>query len=276
MKSLIKQNKHGVTSYISKDHKYYIFSCDDLWYVKDLDTDSVKFNAGLVNITAVDDLFFNLDSYIEQLNMLGYYDNDFSDDFYRSPEDDLKFSKVSIASEPDDQLFHVDSIIDVDGTEKEDHFKTNQFNKLIDHIISFFDKNGIEVFASTIITNTNSNSAKVLSAIQTRNRNNVFAAITSRDISSTMSRVKSSNIWSMTIDIKDRKNKFGDLYIQFKGTNGGPTGGIYKYYDVPIKIYRAFITAPSKGHFFWQYIRNVYKYSKLDGNKRGVLPNAIN
>ena len=27
-------------------------------------------------------------------------------------------------------------IIDVDGAEKEDHFKTSQFNKLIDHIIS--------------------------------------------------------------------------------------------------------------------------------------------
>lgn len=97
-----------------------------------------------------------------------------------------------------------------------------------------------------------------------------------RDIMKNMVRVKSSNLWSYCIEIKDRHDSTGTLYIQFKGKNGGPSGGLYCYYDFPITLWRKFITAPSSGHFFWKYIRNNFKYSKLDGNKRGVLPNAIN
>ena len=65
------------------------------------------------------------------------------------------------------------------------------------------------------------------------------------------------------------------MYIQFKGRDGGPDD-IYMDCDVPIRVYRRFVTATSKGHFFWQYIRNNYKYRKLTGDKRGKLPNAVN
>lgn len=95
-------------------------------------------------------------------------------------------------------------------------------------------------------------------------------------IQSLLVRCKSSNIWSYGIDIKDRKSGVGDMYIQFKGKNGGPDGGLYKYYDVPVSVYRRFIASSSKGHAFWTLLRDQYSYSKLTGDKRGKLPNAIN
>lgn len=106
-------------------------------------------------------------------------------------------------------------------------------------------------------------------------QNVILAAISSRDLSKNLVRVKSSNLWAYTISIKDNKSKVGDVLCQFKGKNGGP-GDIYMYYDVPVSLWRKWLTAPSKGHFFWQYIRNNFYYRKLTGNKKGVLKNAIN
>ena len=68
--------------------------------------------------------------------------------------------------------------------------------------------------------------------------------------------------------------KYGDLYMQFKGRNGGP-GDIYVYYDVPTALYRRLVAAPSKGHFFWQYLRNNFIYAKLTGDKKTHLKNGI-
>lgn len=103
----------------------------------------------------------------------------------------------------------------------------------------------------------------------------VLAAISSRDLSKNMVRVRSSNIWSYGINVKSNKDNKGDVIVQFKGPNGGPDD-IYLYMDVPIKVWKRWITAPSKGHYFWQYIRNNYFYRKLTGDKRGKLRNAIN
>ena len=87
---------------------------------------------------------------------------------------------------------------------------------------------------------------------------------------------QSANLWSDGINIRDRQQTTGDVIVQFKGKNGGPNGGLYIYYDVPIKLWQRWVAAPSKGSFFWRHIRNVFKYSRLDGNKHGYLPNAIN
>ena len=106
-------------------------------------------------------------------------------------------------------------------------------------------------------------------------RQSIVAAINTRNLTKNLVRVRSSNVWAYAINIRDRKDKTGDVIAQFKGKNGGP-GDIYIYYDVPVNLYRRWVGAPSKGHFFWQYIRNNFQYSKLTGNKRGVLPNAIN
>jgi hypothetical protein len=95
---------------------------------------------------------------------------------------------------------------------------------------------------------------------------------TTQDFVKKLARVKSSNVWSYAFQPKDY-NK-GTMLMQFKGANGGPDD-IYIYYDVPNKLWQKFVAAPSKGAFFWQHIRNVFKYGKLTGDKRTHLPNGI-
>lgn len=109
----------------------------------------------------------------------------------------------------------------------------------------------------------------------TVDRDIIQAAITSKDITKNLIRVKSSNVWAFNINMKSRKDKTGDVYVQFKSKYGGP-GDIYVLYDVPFVIYRKWISAPSKGHFYWKYLRNNFMYSKLTGDKKGKLKNAIN
>lgn len=102
----------------------------------------------------------------------------------------------------------------------------------------------------------------------------INAAINTRDITKSMVRTRSSNLWSYTINIDKYGDDIGDVYIQFKNSAGG-AGDIYVYYDVPVKVYRKLVSAPSKGHYFWQAIRNKYAYSKLTGDKRTKLSNGI-
>lgn len=104
---------------------------------------------------------------------------------------------------------------------------------------------------------------------------NIFAAINTSDLSNRLFRVKSSNVWAYRLFMRDRHDKTGDLIVQFKARDGGP-GDVYQYYDVPFTLFRRWQATTSKGHFFWKYIRNYYKYSKLTGDKRGKLANAIN
>lgn len=110
------------------------------------------------------------------------------------------------------------------------------------------------------------------SSITVNGKKIVTAATSSRDFIKKLIKVKSSNMWSYAFEPKD--DNIGTMIIQFKGSNGGPDD-IYMYYDVPSKLWRKFVAAPSKGHFFWEHIRNVFKYSKLTGDKRTKLPNGI-
>lgn len=103
----------------------------------------------------------------------------------------------------------------------------------------------------------------------------ITCAISSRDLTRNMVRVKSSNIWAYNINIKHQNDPTGDVIVQFKGKNGGPDD-IYMYMDVPVKVYRQWHSAPSKGHYFHVNIRNNYKYRKLTGDRRGKLKNAVN
>ena len=107
----------------------------------------------------------------------------------------------------------------------------------------------------------------------------IMAAINTRDLTKNIVRVKSSNLWGICVHVRNPDDDFGDLICQFKGGTGdyreGP-GAIYIYYDCPLVLYRRFVSAPSKGHFFWQYIRNTLRYSKLTGDKKGKLPHAVN
>lgn len=105
--------------------------------------------------------------------------------------------------------------------------------------------------------------------------NAITAAINTRDLAKNLVRVKSSNIWAYGMNLRDRKDKAGEVLVQFKGNKGGP-GDVYIYYDVPLVVWRKWLSATSKGHYFWMYIRNTYQYSKLTGDKRGKLRNAVN
>lgn len=109
----------------------------------------------------------------------------------------------------------------------------------------------------------------------TDRREVITAAISSRDITKNMVRVKSSNIWAYNINVKGNQDRVGDVYVQFKGRKGGP-GDVYVFYDVPTKIYQKWHTSPSKGHFFWQYIRGKYVFSKLTGDKRTKQKGGVN
>lgn len=109
----------------------------------------------------------------------------------------------------------------------------------------------------------------------THERQSITAAISARDLTKNMVRVKSSNLWGFAINIKNDKTKVGDLYVQFKNRNGG-AGDVYVYYDVPVKIYQQFISGPSKGHNFWKYIRGKYTFAKLTGDKRTKLKGGVN
>lgn len=135
--------------------------------------------------------------------------------------------------------------------------------RIVRSVDKLFSRYNIDVMSSMMIANTEHRSSVI------------NAAISTRDLAKKMVRVKSSNVWAYAMNIRNAGDKFGDVLAQFKGPNGGP-GDIYIYYDVPVNVYRRWVSASSKGHFFWQYIRNIYKYSKLTGDKRGKLHNAIN
>nr|WP_242689580.1 KTSC domain-containing protein [Photorhabdus cinerea] len=41
------------------------------------------------------------------------------------------------------------------------------------------------------------------------------------------------------------------------------SSGVYQYYNVPSNVYQGLMSAPSKGKYFHQYIKEVYRYSKV-------------
>lgn len=98
--------------------------------------------------------------------------------------------------------------------------------------------------------------------------------VSARDITKNLVRVRSSNVWAYGMDANP-KDDMGTLYIQFKNNTGGP-GDVYAYYDVPTIVYRRMIGAPSKGHYFWRYIKGKYLYAKLTGDKKTKQKGGIN
>lgn len=50
----------------------------------------------------------------------------------------------------------------------------------------------------------------------------------------------------------------GDLYIRFHN------GGLYVYEMVPPNVYRELMNASSHGKYFAAYIKNVYRYRKMN------------
>jgi hypothetical protein len=122
--------------------------------------------------------------------------------------------------------------------------------------------NGVTISATTIIAKDTQNQH------DTSRRNKT----TTQDFVKKLARVKSSNVWSYAFQPKDERT--GDMLMQFKRKDGGP-GDIYIYYNVPNKLWQRFVASPSKGHFFWEYVRNIFTYAKLTGDKQTKLPNGI-
>lgn len=42
------------------------------------------------------------------------------------------------------------------------------------------------------------------------------------------------------------------------------SGGIYQYFEVPNNIYTSLMSASSHGKFFHRYIKNIYRYRKMN------------
>lgn len=110
----------------------------------------------------------------------------------------------------------------------------------------------------------------VFRGIELRNKP-IFASMRPQDLV----RVKSSNVWAIGVEVNNENRKLGDVYVQFKGKEGGPDA-VYRYYNVPLSLYRRFVGTSSKGAFLWKYLRNNFQYSKLTGDKKGKLKNAVN
>lgn len=189
-----------------------------------------------------------------------------SDKLCYSYEKEIGNRHLSIQVKYDDGKMSTEATIDNKSISRymlpEDYYYAGKLIRNIERLIRHYDKKDTVVSAIHLVSKEDRQFI-------------INCAINTKRLTMDMVKVKSSNIWGYNINIKDSKQKFGDVVVQFKGKNGGP-GDIYMYYDVPVLTYRRWHTAPSKGHYFWVYIRNYFKYSKLTGNKRGVLKNAVN
>jgi hypothetical protein len=219
--------------------------------------DKPMYSAGFVSIDSVTKFLNNIDTWNTDLYDLGFTQSSNTQWEYHQGSLD-----IIITYDTSNETFEVCSNL---GNIQPDWIKSGirSIFDVIRHVFDIFDTCNVDPILSACICDPNADMTAVT------------AAISSRDLSKKLQRVKSSNLWSYAFDIKDRKDKFGTMLIQFKGTNGGP-GDIYQYFDVPVNLWRRFISATSKGHFFWVYIRNNFKYRKLTGDKKGKLPNAIN
>lgn len=255
--NLIPRCIYGTIYYEDAQNKIKASKINDKWYPV---ADTTMFDAGFTNIASMTNFLENFDIYAEDLQFLGYHQEGTSFINYSNPS--FK-SEVQIK---DDGTFEIISYIQFDkGTSRKYKLETTDFEILKDHILQLFEEfPEIDIFASIIL------------APHEKAQYVIEAKMSSRDLSKNLVRVKSSNIWSYGINIRDRKDKTGDVIVQFKDKNGGP-GDLYQYLDVPVtSVWRKWLAAPSKGHFFWEHIRDNYKYRKLTGDKRGKLPNAIN
>lgn len=232
-------------SYIKSSGKVYIQVNGQIpsWQTGFSCIECAKIFASVHEILATDDIPYNEDDFEWIVDTYGFeFDQN---NMWVRQKDDLTY-----VLEPQEY----ELVLNIFGEKVSDVYMG------VDNILEKLDEDFPDIFASV-----------QLRSIKDRG---IFAA-SARDITKNMVRVKSSNIWSYSIDIKDAKSKFGDVYVQFKGRNGGPSD-VYVYFDVPVNLWRKWITYPSKGAFHWKYIRNNYKYRKLTGDKRTHLPNGIN
>jgi hypothetical protein len=55
------------------------------------------------------------------------------------------------------------------------------------------------------------------------------------------------------------------LYLRFHAVD------IYRYFDFPVQVYKAFLSAESKGRYFSHHIRNAFRYERVRrGHRRAA------
>lgn len=204
---------------------------------------------------------FNYEEMLEAINIMGFEPLEMN--FFRRVEnvENEEYSKLIIYCELSSNKVELTTYTDAMNRGSKEVYEPLQF---IDAVESILESYGVDSVSLTPFEASVTINGKPIMAKSDR--------FSTRDFIKKLIRVKSSNLWSYAFQPKDY-NK-GDMLIQFKGANGGPDD-IYIYYDIPSKLWQKFVAAPSKGHFFWQYIRNVAKYAKLTGDKRTKLPNGI-
>lgn len=256
--NLVPTNVFGRTEYRDTENKITASQINGKWYAT---IDTNLFDAGFTNIACLTEFLSKLDGYEETLSIYGCFQRG-SKSAYSCMIDPRFNCTISVL---DEGFFGVDAeITNESGFKKKAKYVSEDFGDVMDFITNLMDAYSIDIFSSVILSDSKDTQYVI------------EAKMTSRDLAKNLVRVKSSNIWAYGINIRDRKDKKGDMLIQFKSETGG-AGDMYIYYDVDIfKTWRKFLSAASKGHFFWTNVRNVYKYSKLTGDKKGKLPNAIN
>lgn len=264
-------NIYGITKYRTHDSKFSLLESDNKYYL----TMSKRVGD---HVTQVQPLWTNVFGSVRQAaKFLDRYELDESTEDKLCPKElteAYEFIKVFYAfTEVDEDVlekqinstsivleFTPDEVVITCGDDEPQAFyNAEDLIKYLDELLESFQ---FEVLSSTDINNATSGKATIL------------AGISSRDISKNMVRVKSSNVWSYCIYIKDRRDKTGDVFVQFKGPKGGP-GDVYRYYDVPISIWHKVLSSPSKGHAVWQYLRGKYIYAKLTGDKKTKMRGGI-
>lgn len=216
--------------------------------------------------------YFDIKAMEDALKLMGFSYLEMN--FYRreDPEADL----VIYGEMYDDAI-----IVDVyDKGQKADSITTSNATEFIDFVEKVLKDHNIEnikiVEADELDMLDNGIAPRSVMAAKVFKKSRVNGAkyqrTSTRDFVDKLQRVKSSNVWAYAFNPKDEY--IGDMLMQFKSKNGGPAD-IYIYYDVPSKVWRRLVAAPSKGHAFWELIRNRYKYAKLTGDKRTKLPNGI-
>lgn len=240
----IKHNEFGHTVY--KSGIYSATETNGRLYVSK--NRKPMYNAGFVNIDAVEDYIESADFYDEILKSYGFEKQ--NDDLY-----EYKLDGTSISAKYDTYKQDWTIMKQCENTPKTYTVLVEDAETMKEELDNLMTENIIEDDDYSDIP--------------------ITAAISTKNITDTMIKVDSSNMWSYGFNVKNYGDKTGDMFIQFKGRNGGP-GEVYQYFDVPVSLWRRFVSAPSKGHFFYVNVRSKFKYRKLTGDKKGKFSNAVN
>lgn len=271
LNSSIKFNKISPFKYVSSS-KLALMKNSEGWFSVCLGSKVTKWGSHFISVKAAED-FLNLHDLTE-----------LSCDTVPMNEDDAKFIFDMYGRDvkkifPYDDLLNEWNVTDrysISGsrlTSNKVSIQLYKDGKLIEHFFSaepLIDR--LDEITSSQSICSSKEISEALSKIYAAKNNNKSSFNFSKDLI----RVKrSSNVWAYGVQVSNENRKVGNIYVQFKGKNGGP-GDVYVYYDVPVQLWRRFLSAPSCGHFVYKYLRNNFLYSKLTGDKRGKLKNAVN